>query len=283
MSDLGNLLRKARLEKGITLDELQEMTKIRKRYLEAIEEGQFSVLPGNFYARAFVKSYAEAVELNVDEVLRLLSGEIPAPQQETHTEHLHRAKRRSVSSETWSKWTSFAIAIAFPILIFAVIYYFFFYNAEPKHNADNGNPLTTETEIIDATPTPTLTPTAAGTPTPTPTPEQTEFQLLKTDEATNTEFYEIVASKLDIVLTLTGEECWVGLNKDNSHGEVLQQIKLQKGGKEFAEWTVDNTTANAFYLNIGNPRSIEVTINGKKMDMGTNPSFPKRFQMTLRP
>ncbi|HEY0827135.1 MAG TPA: helix-turn-helix domain-containing protein, partial [Bacilli bacterium] len=68
MSDLGQLLIKARNEKGLTIEDLQETTKIRKAYLEAIEEGNYKKLPGNFYVRAFIKSYAEAVGLEPDEV-----------------------------------------------------------------------------------------------------------------------------------------------------------------------------------------------------------------------
>ena len=41
MTDLGETLRKARLERGMTLEELEELTKIRKRYLQAIESQNF--------------------------------------------------------------------------------------------------------------------------------------------------------------------------------------------------------------------------------------------------
>lgn len=67
MSELGQQLREARLQKGMSLDDVQEMTKIRKRYLEAIEAGDYKVLPGSFYVRAFIKTYAETVGLNPDE------------------------------------------------------------------------------------------------------------------------------------------------------------------------------------------------------------------------
>ncbi len=40
MSELGTRLREARVEKGYTLNTLQQMTKIQKKYLQAIEEGQ---------------------------------------------------------------------------------------------------------------------------------------------------------------------------------------------------------------------------------------------------
>ncbi|MDG0793610.1 helix-turn-helix domain-containing protein [Cohnella ginsengisoli] len=61
---------------GYTLDDIQEITKIRKRYLEAIESGDYKVLPGSFYVRAFVKTYAETVGLDAEEVLRLYQKRI---------------------------------------------------------------------------------------------------------------------------------------------------------------------------------------------------------------
>ena len=90
MSDLGQLLKKARTQKGITLDELQELTKIRKRYLEAIEEGNYKILPGNFYVRAFIKSYSEAVGLEPEEVLRLYRSVLPEPAPELVSEPKRR-------------------------------------------------------------------------------------------------------------------------------------------------------------------------------------------------
>lgn len=67
MSELGRHLKEARLQKGMSLDDVQEVTKIRKKYLEAIEAGDYKVLPGSFYVRAFIKTYAEAVGVNPDE------------------------------------------------------------------------------------------------------------------------------------------------------------------------------------------------------------------------
>ena len=68
MTELGKRLREAREEKNISLDELQEMTKIQKRYLIGIEEGNYAIMPGNFYVRAFIRQYAEAVGLDPDEL-----------------------------------------------------------------------------------------------------------------------------------------------------------------------------------------------------------------------
>jgi cytoskeletal protein RodZ len=67
--ELGTLLKKAREEKGLSLDDIQEETKIRKKYLEAIEENNFDILPGKVYLKVFVKGYAREVDLNYQALL----------------------------------------------------------------------------------------------------------------------------------------------------------------------------------------------------------------------
>ena len=81
MSELGQTLRTAREELGLSLEQVQEATKIRKQYLIAIEEGDYSALPGSFYVRAFVKNYAEAVGLNPEELLSYYKHELPSVPQ----------------------------------------------------------------------------------------------------------------------------------------------------------------------------------------------------------
>ncbi|MGE5570720.1 MAG: helix-turn-helix domain-containing protein [Rhodospirillales bacterium] len=58
-----------RREKGISLKDISETTKIGIIYLEAIEEGNFAILPGGIYARSFVRQYARAIDYNESEIL----------------------------------------------------------------------------------------------------------------------------------------------------------------------------------------------------------------------
>ena len=69
-SVIGQELQKARLDKGLSLDDIQQTTKIQKRYLATIENGQFDQLPGAFYERAFVRQYANAVGLDVADFMK---------------------------------------------------------------------------------------------------------------------------------------------------------------------------------------------------------------------
>jgi hypothetical protein len=64
MFDLGRSLREARDKRGLDLDVVQRELRIRKRYLEAIENERFELLPGDVYTRGFIRSYAEFLGLD---------------------------------------------------------------------------------------------------------------------------------------------------------------------------------------------------------------------------
>lgn len=68
-NQMGEQLKAARLAKNLSLDDVQAATKIQARYLEAIENNNLSILPGDFYVRAFIRQYAIAVGLNPDDLL----------------------------------------------------------------------------------------------------------------------------------------------------------------------------------------------------------------------
>lgn len=62
-------LKHAREAKGISLAQISDITRIAENYLEAIEQGNISILP-QAYVRAFVREYASIVGLNTDEIMR---------------------------------------------------------------------------------------------------------------------------------------------------------------------------------------------------------------------
>lgn len=176
MSDLGELLRKARNEHGLTLDDIQETTKIRKRYLEAIESGDHTVLPGAFYVRAFVKNYSEAVGLDPDEVLRLYQHEIPAgPVEQIVEPSVVRAPRRvkSQSSEWLGKIGFNVMMWSFLILIVVVIWMFVINKDDgEREQLDNSTNITEASEAPVPTTENNGSDTPSDTPTATPTPTQ---------------------------------------------------------------------------------------------------------------
>jgi cytoskeletal protein RodZ len=69
METLGDRLRKARKSLGLSIEDVHHATKIRIAYLIAMEEGRFSELPGEVYARGFLKSVANVVGIDGDELV----------------------------------------------------------------------------------------------------------------------------------------------------------------------------------------------------------------------
>ncbi len=78
---LGEKLRQAREERGITISEVAEQTRISALYLEAIEKDDYRTLPGGIFNKGFVKSFAKYVGVDEHEALqdytRILSSQEP--------------------------------------------------------------------------------------------------------------------------------------------------------------------------------------------------------------
>ncbi|MBY6084722.1 DUF4115 domain-containing protein [Priestia flexa] len=94
MTELGQRLRQERENKGMSLEDLQKNTKIQKRYLIGIEEGNYDVMPGKFYVRAFIKQYCEAVGLNPDDIFDQYKTDIPTTQTDDIPQPLSRVRSR---------------------------------------------------------------------------------------------------------------------------------------------------------------------------------------------
>ena len=67
MEGIGPILKRAREEKNISLQEIAETTKIRVKYLQAIEDEQFDLLPGAVYAKGFVNTYIRYLDIGYSE------------------------------------------------------------------------------------------------------------------------------------------------------------------------------------------------------------------------
>lgn len=72
---LGDVLREARVAKGLELNDIAEITHVRKEHLQALEEGRYGDLPEDIYARNFLRLYAQAVGLDDTKLLERFARE----------------------------------------------------------------------------------------------------------------------------------------------------------------------------------------------------------------
>lgn len=135
---IGEILKDAREEKNISLDDIQAETKIQKRYLVAIEQDDFNALPGKFYARAFIKEYAQAVGLDPDEVLQGFDeSEIASEEPATQYTRMNRTNQEKDSKG--SSFLSFLPTVIVIILIIAILFTAWSLYQKKTGTSDNEN------------------------------------------------------------------------------------------------------------------------------------------------
>ena len=71
---IGRYLEQKRKEKGLSLEEVEQATKIRKRYLDGLEREDYAVLPDGVYAQGFLKTYANFLGLDGEALSRQLKS-----------------------------------------------------------------------------------------------------------------------------------------------------------------------------------------------------------------
>jgi len=289
MSDLGNLLKKAREQKGYSLDDIQELTKIRKRYLEAIEEGDYKVLPGNFYVRAFVKNYAETVGLDSDEVLRLYHRDMPQAAVEPIPEQPMMNKRRASAhaSDRWSKWGFRLLMWSFLGLIAVVVYVYAINNQDGSDQkvTDDDSLITDQTELPEPDTTDqgqtdngeagsdqTEPPVGTNGSTPPVQTEQPEAALTFV-EAVNSTTDKFAISTQGIhkyeFTVQEGKESWIEVRQGSRNGEI-HHYKVESGPS-----VVTKELEGTVFLNIGATANVEIRIDGVLLDDGNKTR--KRF------
>ncbi len=67
--EIGHVLKRTRVEKNLSLVQAEEETKIRQKYLVALENENFNVIPGRVYAKGFLRNYARYLGLNAEELV----------------------------------------------------------------------------------------------------------------------------------------------------------------------------------------------------------------------
>lgn len=71
MGSVGERLKEARLDKELSLEEVEKRTKIRKDYLFALEEDRYQDLPAGAYIQGFIKNYAQVLGLKPEPLLAI--------------------------------------------------------------------------------------------------------------------------------------------------------------------------------------------------------------------
>jgi cytoskeleton protein RodZ len=131
--DIGSSLREARTRQGLDFNEMEYRTKVRAKYLRALEAEQFDQLPGHTYIKGFLRTYADSLgldgQLYVDEYnSRYVTGEDEQPlrTRQAPTQGRRPRQRRE------SRLTAIAVAAIVIVTLLVIAAWKFGGPAEPK-------------------------------------------------------------------------------------------------------------------------------------------------------
>ena len=253
MATLGQQLKQSREEKGISLQEIAESTHISVRFLQAIENDAYDVLPGGVFNRAFVRKFARQVGFDEEQAVNLYQE-----QWQEQGGEPERGYQLGVDEPDFRQSSGNGLLLSFVALLvigsLAYLAYQYFTPAVPDSGGSAVAGLNTPASP-SVTPTPSATPEATASPTPSPTPE--------------------TPAGMRVQLTAPDEEVWLKVKPDDKEAK---QMTLQRG--ESREFDV----SEEIILSIGRVQSLKIAINGRNMDfvrLLPNPKATRAFNVVI--
>ncbi len=231
MPTMGEVLREARYRLNVSLEQAEAYTKVRKKYLIALEEDDYAELPAPVYARGFLQIYAEFLGIDPSFAEKLFT---PPPARV-----IESRIRPAASGIPASGGFSMRGLVTFLLSALGIGAIFLLYWQYAAFTSSPG-------EIVSGPPTTAVTPTSyviaaavpTATPTPVPTPSPTPVR------------------GVEVVVTIT-ERSWMRVTADGA-SQPLFEGELQSG--DTRTWKAKDRID----MRVGNAAGVEVTVNGMR-------------------
>lgn len=294
MSELGNRLKEAREAKRLSLEDLQELTKIQKRYLIGIEEGNYSMMPGKFYVRAFIKQYCEAVGLDSEEIFEQYKSEIPSVYSEELPEQLSRVQSRktiptgdSKVVEMLPKILAVVLVIGAAVLIWVLVSNYMSnpdnedkknvkeneavgYNKSDGFNEEKGNADQKQNEEKSDSSD------VKNEDDAVVKDEKKEQKLAVTSSSGKNSTYELKNTDTFKLKVTSKGSPWVGIK--NGEGKLLFQGTIDKDKSQ----EIDFTNEKEAVINIGRAYETEIYVNDEKLEYSISPTEVNTQLVTIQ-
>ena len=251
MQGIGEILKKTREEQGISLDEVAEATKIRSKYLRALEEEQFDALPGDVYAKGFATAYLKYLGIkDRPDVLEVMKPKVKEPekpvQEELETPHkLAVTPKRKQKAERFEETPLNKNAKLIIILsLAAILLLFAVQGIYSKQMAALENPDEQIQQQVEEQQDEQNG--EADVPPEPATPPEPEVPV-----------YDSLEMRLEIlnVNPNAKDQCWMQITVDGKVTETtMSEGQIQ-----------DIKAAKSVQLNLGNAGVVKVTVNGQEL------------------
>lgn len=279
--NIGETLRRARIKRNISLDELQQLTKIQKRYLIAIEDNDLDALPSQFYARAFIRQYAEEVGEDGDYLVDVLEGK-DQPQLVFEEEELEGSRRGKHAADPKKLQLQASLPAMVLGLIAFVILSIVAYYTWLDHKSD---PLIATNSSVQVEGSLSSTKASESAKSEAPPSEAQPEEPQKPQQTVTMEHNEDLNAQMkaenvdgDVHLEFIGKESpsWISLTVDN---HMLVDHILQPGETYNADLPAGTAEAR---IQIGYMNQVHLKLNGHDVDFQPNPAINDRKNITMQ-
>lgn len=266
MNGIGQTLKEAREKKGLTLDDLQQTTKIQKRYLIAIEAENFDALPGDFYVRAFIQQYAKVVDLDGDELLAQLEektgvkNEMPVAHEATTRTEAVRIEQAE-KNDFLGKLMNYLPTIIIVIVVVAILGTI--YVVAWGNHSKNTESQSSSSQTVSVSSDVKKKKSSASTSSAKKKSAASTKQTIENVSSEGSKFvYDVknAADKNKLELSVSGSAAWSAVS---SNGSQVWQGTLNDGGSHTVELPESTTTIT---ISLGNSNSTSLKLNGKKFN-----------------
>lgn len=277
MADIGDKLRSARKAKGMSIEDVEKITKIQRRYLTAIENDDFDQLPGDFYVRAFIRQFADVVGLNGKELLADYKSEVPEAKPEEYVENSIDNKSERIKETTnshkglWRNYLPQIATVVGVVLVILVVYivYTRFFTGTNQQSANQAENVTVSSHIKSSK--------SKASSKKKSAPKTTTSEVKISSLGNNS--YRVSGLKSDRTLTLgtTKNDVWAQILVN---GSSVWQGTLKANEKHSVQLPEN---VNNVSVQMGNSVSTTLTLAGKKVNAhnATNPASPMTIRFTF--
>jgi len=250
---IGEVLRLARINQGLSLEELQEKTEIQLNFLEAMEADDFDQLPSTFYARSFLRKYAWAVELDERIVLDAYdSGSMITYEEVDVDEEDLSGRRRSNKKKTSYLPLFYFVLFALSILIFVTYYVWNYIQTQPSPSSANYS-------VVSSTSSTTSTSSSSSSQTSSSS-STTESTITVSGEGNRIEaLYKTSKETATVQLAVSDTTSWVSVSGSELEGGVT----LSTDNKN-AKTTV--STKDSVTITLGVVKGVTLTVDNQTID-----------------
>ena len=277
---IGKKLRDARQAKGYTLDDLQQLTKIQKRYLIAIEDEKFDELPGDFYVRAFIKQYADTVGLDGNELLKEFNEQLPKAKTEEYSDHISqavetRANRRKTVSQGVSKVRQYMPTIIIAcVIVIVIVLAAIWVTAIVRGHQDSSTKI--DNSSVSVSGESRKKSSSSVKKSSTKTKKSTAIKLTEASRNNNSVTYNAASLKKDAKLQIkTSGRTWNSVTTDGTNA-----LSRTMDANSTADVTIKRTT-NTVVITVGNASATTLKLGNKKINFTDNGRYNNTRTVTI--